>query len=380
MMQEEKPLKVCLFPGSIGGGGIGIVMLGLAEGLIERGFSVDIIAIGNTPSELGAGRNIPLGVNVINISPRARGALLPLIKYLRRERPAMLISARDYVNLLALAAHRISGLRSRCKLIWTFHTHYTSQLNVSTPLDRIIFSMMMKFMLSVDSRVCVSREIAEDLSIRSNTPRSSYDVIDNPGWSDASAIRSRQACPHKWLKDRHPGMRDSDSPVLIGAGRLVPQKDFETLIRAFSRFRETFQNGKLIILGEGPERVKLLSLISSLGINDSVDMPGHVDNPLAYLSRSDVFVLSSRWEGQPIILIEAIGCSCPIVSTDCPSGPADILDGGLGALVPIGDVSCMVKAIINAVNIKEPHPLDFTSTMYRFSPQRAAEAYLKLIK
>jgi glycosyltransferase involved in cell wall biosynthesis len=141
--------------------------------------------------------------------------------------------------------------------------------------------------------------------------------------------------------------------VVLGVGSLTPRKDFPTLLRAFARLER--RDARLLLLGEGPERPALAALAGELGISDRLDMPGFVPNPFAYMARAAVFVLSSTLEGLPGALVQALACGCPSVSTDCPSGPREVLEGGaLGPLVPVGDDAAMAEAI--AAVLASPPP------------------------
>jgi glycosyltransferase involved in cell wall biosynthesis len=139
-------------------------------------------------------------------------------------------------------------------------------------------------------------------------------------------------------------------------GRLQQQKDYPTLLHAFAQVRQT-RPVHLLILGEGKERAQLEELIKKLGLEDDVSMPGFVMNPYAYMARASMFVLSSRWEGLPTVLIEALCCGTPVVSTDCPSGPREILkDGQYGQLVPVGEANALAQAIASTLDSKAPGP------------------------
>ena len=172
----------------------------------------------------------------------------------------------------------------------------------------------------------------------------------------------------------HPWLDGSDIPVVIAAGKLKPQKDFETLLRAFALVQAK-RNARLIILGRGPKKQALRELATELGISDCFQLPGHVRNPYAYFSRAAVFVLSSAWEGLPNVLIEAMACGCSVVSTDCPSGPFEILEeGAVGRLVPVGDATAMAKAIIESLD--NPTRKDVLLARARaFSYEEAISAY-----
>src|SRR5262249_37227290 len=143
----------------------------------------------------------------------------------------------------------------------------------------------------------------------------------------------------------HPWFAPGSLPVILGVGRLTWQKDFPTLIKAFALVRSR-QPARLLILGEGEKRLELETIVKELGLAADVCLPGYVDNPFAYMHRCSAFVLSSASEGLPNSLIEAMACGAPVISTDCASGTAEILENGrYGPLVPVGDVEAMATAI-----------------------------------
>lgn len=175
----------------------------------------------------------------------------------------------------------------------------------------------------------------------------------------------------------HPWLGEGKPPVILGVGRLTPQKDFSTLIHAFAQVR-TVRDCRLVILGEGELRAELEQLVASLGVQDSVQLPGFADNPFAWMSRVRLFVLSSRWEGLPNVLIQAMACGAAVVSTDCPSGPDEILEGGKwGKLVPVGDVEALAEALSENLQV-----LDVVNSIERamfFNVENAINAYLRLL-
>lgn len=389
--RPERPRRICLCPGSIGGGGIGVVMLNLAEELVARGVAVDLLIA--APD--GVARAVPDGVRVVDLGRRARHGLGRAVAYLRTNRPDAIISARNYVNLLMLAAHRIAGLRDRCRLIWTFHTHRSAEMQRAGRFNRLMDGLALRFWASPAARVAVSEGVAEDLrqavSLRRGQPPR-IDVILNPAWSPARAAQAWQPCPHPWLADRQPwaglaalspldqAARLAAPPVLIAMGRLTVQKDFPTLLRAFARLRGTRPEARLILLGEGPARESLIRLCLDLGLTPDVDvaLPGHVEAPLAWLARADLFVLSSLWEGLPMVLIEALGAGLRVVATDCPSGPDEVLEAGrLGALVPPGDPGALAQALETALD-SPPDPARQIAAAARFSAHLAADHYFRL--
>jgi glycosyltransferase involved in cell wall biosynthesis len=162
-------------------------------------------------------------------------------------------------------------------------------------------------------------------------------------------------------------------------GRLNEQKDFPTLIRAFKIVYEKSKNARLIILGEGSEREHLMHLIKELGLVDIVSLPGFLQNPFSYMHRSQVFVLPSIHEGFGNVLVEAMACGCPVVSTDCPSGPREILNNGeYGHLVPVGDAAAMAAAILDVL---DGHGKAVPAAwLEQFSPEIIARQYIEIFQ
>jgi glycosyltransferase involved in cell wall biosynthesis len=176
---------------------------------------------------------------------------------------------------------------------------------------------------------------------------------------------------------KHPWFERGQPPVILGVGRLSPQKGFATLIRAFSQVRQT-RLARLLILGEGRERPMLEALVRELGLEQDVKLPGFTTNPYPYMSQASLFVLSSRWEGLPGVLIEALYCGTPVISTDCPSGPREILKGGLyGQLVPVDDVGALAPAIEMALAGKAPHPPQ--ESWFPFEEEAVVDQYINFL-
>jgi glycosyltransferase involved in cell wall biosynthesis len=185
------------------------------------------------------------------------------------------------------------------------------------------------------------------------------------------ARRAAEPVDHAWVNDTR-------VPLVLGAGRLSLQKDFPTLIRAFSRVRAD-RAAHLVILGEGHQRARLEKLVYELGLDADVSLPGRVDNPFAWMSRAAVFVLSSAWEGLPGVLIEALACGCPVVSTDCPSGPREILeDGTIGPLVPVHDDRALAAAILSVL-AAPPDRAKLIARSECFRIDDGVEAYLRVL-
>ena len=195
-----------------------------------------------------------------------------------------------------------------------------------------------------DCIVGVSAGVAADVARLAAVDPETVRVIYNPVVTLDLVEDAQAPVPHPWFEDA--------TPVLVAAGRLRPQKDFPTLLRAFATLRAS-RDARLIILGDGPEIKNLEALVVELGLDEDVQLPGNTSNPYAYMARAAAFVLSSRWEGLPTVLVEALRCGAPVIATDCPSGSREILaDGRYGTLVPVGDIRALASAMEAAVDGK----------------------------
>ena len=364
---KSENTKIALFLPNLSGGGAERITVYLAEGFAKKGFQTDLVlsqAIGPYLSQVSP------DVNLVDLDvPRALLSVKSLAHYLRAKKPTAIISALNYTNLLALLAARLSGFRG--KTIVTIHNQLTVPSEKSPSLKaKVIMSLMRRFYSIADEIVAVSNGVADDASSVLNLRRDRVKTIYNPVISDAVLARGKEMPNDDWLKTPGP-------PVALAIGRLHEQKDFPNLLRAFRHVRDKLEC-RLIILGEGPDRPELESLVRELKLENSVKLPGFVDNPYAYLNYANVFVLSSKWEGLPTVLIEALAFGKAIVSTNCKSGPDEILQNGeFGALVPIGDSKALAEAIHKAM--LAPIQYNAVQARKRFTYERSIESYLDLI-
>ena len=311
-------------------------MLNLAHGMAESGCAVDLVLAQADGPFLAEVRR---SVRVIDLkASRAITSLPGLVRYLRRERPEALLSVFGYVNIIALWARRLAGVRTRL-FVNEQNTVSVEAGNSSRWRGRLVPRLIRLFYPWANGIVVVSQGVRDDLAQLTNVPRERITVIYNPSVVRAEVQNKAQApLDHPWFLPDQP-------PVLLAVGRLQVQKDYPTLIQAFAQVRQT-RPVRLLILGEGKERPMLEALIKELGLEQDVSLPGFVMNPFAYMARASLFILSSRWEGLPTVLIEALCCGTPVVSTDCPSGPREILrDGQYGKLVPVGEADALARAI-----------------------------------
>lgn len=356
--------RIAFFLPSVRGGGAQRVIVNLIQGIARRGEPVDLalaMADGVFLDQL------PPDVRVVDLGARRLiGGLLPLTRYLRRERPRVLVSSMSHANMVALWAARLAG-RSTPVMVTVHNT-----MSESTASDWGLEQRLLRtFYPWATWIVAVSRGAADDLARTTGVPRDRVEVVYNPVITPAILAQTRRAPDHPWLAPGQP-------PVVLGVGRLTRQKDFATLVRAFAELRRR-RPARLIILGEGEDRPGLETLVAELGVKDDVALPGFRDDAPAYMARSALFVLSSAWEGLPTVLIEAMAAGTAVVSTDCPSGPREILqEGRLGALVPVGDVPALAGAMERALDGGRGTLPD--NALRDFTLDAAVDHYLRLIE
>jgi glycosyltransferase involved in cell wall biosynthesis len=336
----------------------------LANGLAGRGFAVDLVLASAQGPYL---QDVAPAVRVVDLKARRVASSLPaLVRYLRRERPVALLSALNHANVIALLARAAAGGETR--VVVSEHSHCSMALrNAESRRGRMIGRFMRWTYPRADGVVAVSAGVADDLAQAIDLPRARIAVVYNPVVTPAVLEQSVAELHDPWFAAGEP-------PVILGAGRLTLQKDFPTLIRAFALLRRT-RPARLLILGEGELRAELEALVGELRLAGDVRLPGFVDNPFAYMRRSDLFVLSSTWEGFGNVLVEAMACGTPVVSTDCPSGPAEVLEHGKwGRLVPVGDVEALADAML--ATLDAPTRPDVAVRAAEFDVTSAVEAYL----
>lgn len=334
------------------------MVLGIARGFCQLGVDIDML----TPFAGGAQEKLVswgLDVGLHSLSGNRWQRKKSLRKYLRNHDCAGLICAGHRMNTLG------SQFASReLPVVSTVHNNASQSISGKSFFKKIAFrKQLQSWEKKSRAVVAVSEGVADDL--KSNFGFSQISVIHNPIDIDYLQERSKAEIDHPWLSAKN-------GPVIIAVGRLTAQKDYPNLIRAFSLLRETL-NAKLIILGEGDLRAELETLVAELGCGEYVSMPGFVDNPFAYVAKADLFCLSSAWEGFGNVIVEAMAVGTPVVSTDCPSGPSEILNRGeYGLLVPINNHAALAEALISGLKNSQPAPAEAITP---FAVNHVAEAY-----
>ncbi|NWO11511.1 glycosyltransferase [Chromohalobacter salexigens] len=360
---------IALFLPSLAGGGAQRVMVTLANGFAaSHNVKIDLVVVKAEGAYLG---DTSPQVRVVELgASRVLFSLPALVRYLRRERPYALLSALDHANIIALWACKLARVDTR--IVVTEHNNVTSNMRSESMGYAWLMPILMRRCYPWASDiVAVSHGVADDLSQVSALPRERIEVIYNPAVTERLREMSTLPVTHPWLASSEP-------PVILAAGRLTEQKDYPTLIKAFAALRAR-QPVRLVILGEGELLDSLEAMVSSLGLSDDIALLGFVDNPYAWMRQASLFVLSSAWEGLPTVLVEAMACGTPVVSTDCPNGPKEILENGAwGRLVPVGDTEALCEAMAASLSSNSHHDVELRSR--QFDLDKAVNAYLKVMQ
>lgn len=389
--------SLALIVRTLEGGGMQRIVLQLAEAFAKSGIQVEVV----TGHEAGATSKLPPGVsirclprsNVLSstvalLKTRLRDVLplLPLltpfkpdmfwrlpalIEYLRTAKPDAVLAAGTQSNLAAIIARAAAGIPTR--LVVSEHNTLSIVARHGHGLFRRAYpGLIHLFYPEADAIAAVSRGVAQDLAQTAHLAEELIKLVYNPVDAEAVARAGQMLVEHPWLTD-------CSCPLILGVGRLHRQKDFPTLIRAFAIARKE-RDLRLAIVGEGGEHKRLEALCHQLGVQDDVLMPGFVDNPYAWMSHASLFVLSSAWEGFALVLLEALASGCPVISTDCPNGPREILqDSTYGTLVPIGDPEAMAEAML-ATLAAPPDAVRLHARAAEFSVDATVAGYRRLLE
>jgi len=358
--------KITLFIGDLTIGGAEKTTVNLANKLVENGHEVEVLLIKNN------GKLIEELVSEVKLSvlpvDRMRWAAIPLAWHLRRTQPDVVISSMTGTNVMGIIASQLAQVSAR--IIVTEHSTQWQQRSARIKRDITLAKYMYRF---ADYVVGVSKGVSERMRDWESIPDSKIVTIYNPAITKEQIGAVYNPPSHEWFQDR-------DIKVVLSAGRHVEEKDYPTLIRAFSRLSEEHDEVRLVLLGSGDLTPKYESLADDLGVREKIWMPGFVTEPFPYMSHADVFALSSRVESLSLVLIEAMACGTPVVSTDCPNGPSEVLvDGEYGELVPVADP----KSLKNALERTLTEPIDREKLQQRardFSVDRATVQYENLFR
>jgi glycosyltransferase involved in cell wall biosynthesis len=360
--------RIAILLPDLRGGGAERVAVNLAIAFVRRGYAVDMVLLSAKGEFL---RELPREVRVVDLKvSRIRWVIFPLVRYLRSVRPTAVLPCMWPLTVIALWARALS--RVPVRVVVAEHTTWSmSELLERPTVGWQIRSSMRRFFPKADGIVAVSEGAADDLARFAGLDRAAISTIYNPIVGKALARSTVPPSePQVWCAGTH--------RRILAVGTLKAIKDYATLLNAFAIVRQRL-DVRLLILGEGDCRPALEAQAREMGIADSVSMPGFVSDPMPYYQHADLFILSSTGEGFGNVIVEALAVGTPVVSTDCQSGPREILcDGKYGLLVPVGDASAMSEAI--EISLTADH--DKAALIARaldFSIEKAVDQYEKLL-
>ena len=366
MKQTSKSLTF-LLP-NYGDGGLERMFVNLAAEISQRGIKTYFF-VGDTSKPYLD--KLPEAVQLKQLHGNSfADRVKEIAAHLTTDQPSALLTAREQGLPIALKAKTRAAART--KIFYRAVTNITASLSHRHLLKRIMGKFQLRqlrhWYRQVDGIIAVSHGIAEDVQRISGIPLEKIHVAHNPVVNPQLFEQAGQSLAHPWFAAGEP-------PVILGVGRITRQKNFALLVKAFAEVRRR-RPARLIILGNGSRKARLMKMAAELGVADDIQFPGFADNPYAYLNRAALFVLSSNWEGSPNVLTEALAIGCPVVATDCPSGPRETLQGGkYGPLVPMNDAGAMATAILQTLDT----PLDRETLQQAAAPfhiKASADEYL----
>ena len=341
----------------------------LCESLVDAPIDLDVLLIKARGPYVD---RLPDSANIISL--RARHSLTSVwevARYLKLQRPDGLLAIKHRGILAALRAKQLA--RTDTPIWGRLGTTVSAALaNKSARRRQHWYRAMRKHYPKLEKLIAVSQGVADDVLDITGMSESRVTVVRNPTITPEMLAAATESVEHPWLSV------DSTVPVIMGVGRLTEQKDFATLIAAFAKVR-TQREARLLILGDGGLRSELIAQATTLGVEEYVALPGFQSNPWAWMSKASVFALSSRWEGSPNTLTEAMALGVPVVSTDCPSGPRELLDAGrIAPLVKMGDVDMLASALLSML-AEPPRSEVLSDAVSAYHRDESATAYLQTL-
>ncbi|NNH79062.1 glycosyltransferase [Acinetobacter sp. ANC 5380] len=366
--------KVMFFLPTLGGGGAERTVIQLANSFAEQGLQIDLAVCNLNGEKAKLLAEVNSKIQLINFNcGRVANALFPLKKRLQEQQYDCVVATQTHTNIICAFAKKLARVNTR--LIFR---------EVSTPSKNMKLSGFKKFILTslinwtyntADQVVCVSNGVLEDFREYYGYQKQNLITIYNPVIDDAYLAKQKAPVEHYFFQP--------EQKVILAVGRLTEAKNFGFLIRSFAKLHQQHPETRLLILGEGELRAEFEALVTSLGLQDVVDLPGFDPNPYAYLKYADLFVLSSNWEGLPGVLIQALASKIKVVSTNCPSGPMEILvNSKFGLLVECNDVEGMVAAMQRALfqNYVEYTNAEFEQHCQQFYKSNVLKRYVEMME
>lgn len=365
MQDMERQVHASIFIPNFDRGGVERMMVNIARALQQQGLHVDFLTRHRNETYL---KSLPSQVRLIALS--ASDTRKELTSYLSRVQPETILSSKPENDLIAIECVRKSSNKTRAYArLGTPLSPYYQWRRHHALKHWLQARALRRAYHQADGVICVSRCVADDLQKLLHLPESALHVLPNPTITSEIMLMADEPLDHPWFAPDQP-------PIILGAGRLSKVKNFPLLIRAFAQVRQQ-RPCRLVLLGSGKVRYQLLKLAQELGVDADVALPGFVSNPYTYMAKAALFVLSSNIEGSPNTLVEAMACGTPVVSTDCPCGPREILENGRhGLLIPMDDQQSMVSAITATLD-SPPARGTLHAAVARYTIDNSALHYMK---
>ena len=360
--------KVAFLIHDLRDGGAERITVSLANGVAARGFEVDLVLV-NEKGKQSYFESIEPSVRVRSLKQtRTLTSALGFRDYFNDANPDVVISALTHINVSAVIGRLLA--RNKPRLVVVEHNQMSKNIGRKKGFVRLAYAVVPRVYRLADLIGVVSGGVKSDFVALTGIPADRVEVLYNPVVTPELRHQCREEPDHPWFRKGEP-------PVILGIGRLTEQKNFPMLIEAFTALRK-HRDARLMFLGQGADRVELEAQAKATGFGDDIAFPGFVDNPFAYMSSAAVVALSSNWEGLPTVLIEAMACGTPVISTDCPSGPAEILkEGELAPLTPVGDVPAFTRSLHDVMDQK-PDVDRLIARANEFSLDAAVDRYLQV--
>lgn len=375
-MEKKGTLKtnkrICFFLANLYGGGAERVMLHVAGLIAKQGYSVDlVVAFLDGPYQ----KEVSPLINVIDLQcPNTTRSVFKLSAYIREHKPIAVVSTLILCNILTVLANILSGFKT--KTLLREASIYKGTQDATSPTSHKIYMALSKLLYPLSNHIiAVSTSVYDDIQARIPFVKKKTSIIYNPINQATYVELSQRPLDHQWINNE-------EHNTIVAVGRLDYQKGFDVLIEAFHTLQKNV-SAKLVLLGEGvgQDRQTLETLVSSYGLDSHIDMPGFVDNPFNYMANADLIVQSSRWEGLPNVLIQALAVDTAVVATDCPGGGSEILNyGEFGTLVDVDDPASLAQAMQSAIeNPKQRNAEELAKHLTKFDDETIASQYLELI-
>lgn len=361
---------ITLFTATLGGGGAERILINLADYFAAHGWRVDLVVckfIGELKDQ------VPATIRVVSLEQKRVVFSLPAyLRYLLLAKPPIVLSSIERPSIIAGFGKRLS--KHKHKLFIRMEGTLITSEPLWKQFHRLPWLALLLFGYPAANGIfAISKAIAQQLARVPTLKKTPIHLVYNPLIKPDFSSKIKEI-------PVYPSCVDATLPTLIAVGRLRPQKDYPTLLKAFARVRKTVPS-QLLILGVGPLQTKLEELAFSLGISETTHFLGFVENPLGYIHRANIFVLSSAWEGLPGVLIEALTTGTPVISTNCRTGPSDVLENGrFGKLVPVGDDVALAEGIVEILKKpRQPMSPELLAHLDQFKVDVIAEKYVKIL-